>query len=78
LIRVMRQEDRTVVVAVAAPVPSLLRTNLVATTRRMIASAPGTTTDVGGAILYSLVFWALLLFRSGRPRVDRLIKMSLR
>jgi hypothetical protein len=39
----------------------------------MIANAPGTPTDVGAAIIYSLVFWALLLFRSARPSVDRFI-----
>jgi uncharacterized membrane protein YphA (DoxX/SURF4 family) len=33
----------------------------------------GTTTDVGAAIIYSLVFWALLLVDSGRMSVDRLI-----
>lgn len=34
---------------------------------------PGTTTDVGAAIIYSLVFWALLLVDAGRMSVDRLI-----
>ena len=34
---------------------------------------PGTTTDVGAAIIYSLVFWALLLVDAGRVSVDRLI-----
>jgi nitrite reductase (NO-forming) len=34
---------------------------------------PGTTTDVGAAIVYSLVFWALLLIDAGRMSVDRLI-----
>jgi len=34
---------------------------------------PGTTTDVGVAIVYSLVFWALLLADAGRMSVDRLI-----
>jgi nitrite reductase (NO-forming) len=34
---------------------------------------PGTTTDVGAAILYSLVFWALLIVDAGRMSVDRLI-----
>ncbi len=33
----------------------------------------GTTTDVGAAIIYSLVFWALLLVDAGRMSVDRLI-----
>lgn len=34
---------------------------------------PGTTTDVGAAIVYSLVFWALLLVDAGRMSVDRMI-----
>jgi hypothetical protein len=34
---------------------------------------PGTTTDVGAAIVYSLVFWALLLVAAARVSVDRLI-----
>jgi len=34
---------------------------------------PGTTTDVGAAIIYSLVFWALFLVDAGRMSVDRLI-----
>jgi hypothetical protein len=32
---------------------------------------PSTTTDVGAAIIYSLVFWALLLVDAGRTIVDR-------
>jgi len=39
----------------------------------MIANAPGAPTDVGAAIVYSFVVWALLLFRSARPGVDRFI-----
>lgn len=35
--------------------------------------APGTNTDVGAAIVYSLVFWALLLVDAGHMSVDRLI-----
>ena len=34
---------------------------------------PGTATDVGAAIIYSLVFWALLLVDAGRMSIDRLI-----
>src|SRR5690242_5495517 len=34
---------------------------------------PGATTDVGAAIIYSLVFWALLLVDAGRMSVDRVI-----
>ena len=34
---------------------------------------PGTTTDVGAALIYSFVFWALLLVDAGRVSVDRLI-----
>jgi len=34
---------------------------------------PGTTTDIGAAIVYSLVLWALLLVDAGRMSVDRLI-----
>jgi len=34
---------------------------------------PGTSTDVGAAIIYSLVFLALLLVDAGRFSVDRLI-----
>ena len=34
---------------------------------------PGMTTDVGAAIIYSLLFWALLLVDAGRVSVDRLI-----
>jgi uncharacterized membrane protein YphA (DoxX/SURF4 family) len=34
---------------------------------------PGTSTDVGAAIIYSLVFWALFLVDAGRLSVDRLI-----
>ena len=34
---------------------------------------PGPTTDVGAAIIYSLVFRALLLVDTGRMSVDRLI-----
>jgi len=32
---------------------------------------PGTTTDLGAAIIYSLVFWARLLVDSARMTVDR-------
>jgi uncharacterized membrane protein YphA (DoxX/SURF4 family) len=35
---------------------------------------PGTTTDVGAAIIYSLLFLALLLVDAGRFSVDRLIE----
>jgi nitrite reductase (NO-forming) len=35
---------------------------------------PGTTTDVGAAIIYSLVFIALMLVDAGRFSVDRLIE----
>jgi uncharacterized membrane protein YphA (DoxX/SURF4 family) len=35
---------------------------------------PGTTTDVGAAIIYSLVFFALVLVDAGRFSVDRLIE----
>ena len=35
---------------------------------------PGTTTDVGAAIIYSLLFGALLLFDAGRYSVDRWIE----
>jgi nitrite reductase (NO-forming) len=35
---------------------------------------PGTTTDVGAAIIYSLVFGALLLVDAGRFSVDHLIE----
>jgi nitrite reductase (NO-forming) len=35
---------------------------------------PGTTTDVGAAIIYSLVFFALVLVDTGRFSVDRLIE----
>jgi nitrite reductase (NO-forming) len=35
---------------------------------------PGTTTDVGAAIIYSLVFGALLLVDAGRLSVDHLIE----
>lgn len=35
---------------------------------------PGTTTDVGAAIIYSLVFGALLLVDAGRFSADRLIE----
>jgi nitrite reductase (NO-forming) len=35
---------------------------------------PGTTTDVGAAIVYSLVFIALILVDAGRLSVDRLIE----
>jgi uncharacterized membrane protein YphA (DoxX/SURF4 family) len=35
---------------------------------------PGTTTDVGAAIIYSLLFGALLLVDGGRLSVDRLIQ----
>lgn len=34
---------------------------------------PGTTTDVGAAIIYSLVFSALLIADAGRISIDRLI-----
>jgi nitrite reductase (NO-forming) len=34
---------------------------------------PGTTTDVGAAIIYSLVFLALFLTDAGRLSVDTLI-----
>jgi len=69
----MRHEDRAPDVAIAAPVPLLVRANLVGSTRRMIANAPGAPTYVGAAIIYSLVFWALLLFHSARPSADRFI-----
>lgn len=39
---------------------------------------PGTTTDVGAAIIYSLVFGALLLVDAGRFSVDRLIEKRIR
>jgi hypothetical protein len=39
---------------------------------------PGTTTDVGAAIIYSLFFGALLLFDAGRLSVDALIERRLR
>ena len=35
---------------------------------------PGTTTDVGAAIIYSLLFGALLLFDAGRYSADRWIE----
>ena len=35
---------------------------------------PGTTTDVGAAIIYSFVFGALLLVDAGRLSVDHLIE----
>ena len=35
---------------------------------------PGTTTDVGAAIIYSLLFLALLLADAGRFSVDSLIE----
>lgn len=38
----------------------------------------GTTTDVGAAIIYSLVFGALLLVDAGRLSVDRLIEKRIR
>jgi nitrite reductase (NO-forming) len=38
---------------------------------------PGTTTDVGAAIIYSLLFGALLLLDAGRFSVDRLIEKRL-
>lgn len=38
----------------------------------------GTTTDVGAAIIYSLVFSALLLVDAGRFSVDRLIEKRIR
>jgi nitrite reductase (NO-forming) len=38
---------------------------------------PGTTTDVGAAIIYSLLFIALLLVDAGRFSVDRLIEKKL-
>jgi len=69
----MRKEDRAPDFAISVPVPFLVRANFVGTTRRMIANPPGTPTDVGAAILYSLVFWALLLFHSARPSADRFI-----
>jgi hypothetical protein len=65
----MRQQDRATDIAIAAPLPYGLRANFVDTTRSMIASAPGPSTDV----TYSLVFWALLLFDAGRVGVDRFI-----
>ena len=34
---------------------------------------PSTTTDVGAAIIYCLMFWARLLVDAGRVSVDRLI-----
>ena len=39
---------------------------------------PGTTTDVGAAIIYSLVFGALLLVDAGRFSVDGLIEKRIR
>ncbi len=62
-------------------------TDRVATARRLTGVAilriafgmippyrPGTTTDVGAAIIYSLLFGALLLFDAGRYSVDRWIE----
>jgi uncharacterized membrane protein YphA (DoxX/SURF4 family) len=39
---------------------------------------PGTTTDVGAAIIYSLLFLALLLVDAGRFSVDKLIEKKVR
>ena len=39
---------------------------------------PGTTTDVGAAIIYSLLFGALLLVDAGRLSVDQLIEKRIR
>src|SRR6202165_5564722 len=38
---------------------------------------PGTTTDVGAAIIYSLLFTALLLVDAGRVSVDHLIERGI-
>jgi nitrite reductase (NO-forming) len=38
---------------------------------------PGTTTDVGAAVIYSLVFGALLLVDAGRFSVDHLIEKKI-
>jgi nitrite reductase (NO-forming) len=38
---------------------------------------PGTTTDVGAALIYTLVFGALLLVDAGRFSVDRLIEKKI-
>lgn len=78
----MRLENTATHIAIAAPAP-FAPANWVGTSRRMIAIASlriafgfiwvGTTTDVGAAIIYRLVFWALLLVDAGRMSVDRLI-----
>jgi len=85
LLPVMRQESRSTDIAMAAPMPVALRRSRSDATRRMTAiaflritfgliwSVPGATTDVGAAIIYSFVFWALLLVDAGRVSVDRLI-----
>src|SRR2546430_17632592 len=81
----MRQESRSTDIAMAAPMPVALRRSRSDATRRMTAiaflritfgliwSVPGATTDVGAAIIYSFVFWALLLVDPGRGSVDRLV-----
>lgn len=40
--------------------------------RLQILATPAVTTDVGAAILYNLMFWALLLVDAGRTNVHRL------
>jgi hypothetical protein len=67
----MRQEDTATDVAIASPVSSVVRANFIDTTRSMIAGASGTSTDVGGAITYGLLFWALRLLDAGRAGLNR-------
>jgi hypothetical protein len=62
----------------AVPMPNAFSRSWASATRWMVAIAflriaTGTTTDVGAAIVYSLVFWALLLVDAGRMSVGRLI-----
>jgi hypothetical protein len=74
----MRHQDRptAVAVAVAVRMPSSQRSNFVDVTRSMLTGAPGTTTDLGAAITYGLLFWALLAFDAGRARLARFIRAS--
>ena len=87
----MRKEDVATHVAIAAPVPFVLRLSWVGTSRRMIAmallriafgvtwslQAALRTSDVGAAVTYSLVLWALVLVHAGRLSLDRLITARL-
>src|SRR4029077_8893402 len=73
----MRRETRTSDTAMAARSPLQFRIVWSVGEGFGRPYVPGTSTDVGAAIVYSLVFLALLLVDAGRFSVDRWIVRKL-